>query len=593
MKHLNQFQSFAKQNKKRVITKNEAVIYTRVSGSQQEDNTSLESQKIQCTQYATRLNLDIIEYFGGTYESAKTDDRKQFQKMITYVKKKRIAFIIVYSIDRFSRAGASAITIVEELKKIGINVLSVTQPVDVETSTGMFFQNLNLLFSKYDNDQRRDKTIMGMRQRLLNGYWMGKAPLGYVNKRDKNNTPIIVQDENASTIRNIFLWKVNEGLTNTQIVERLKIHGIKMFRQHITKIFKNPVYCGLIAHNLLEGEIIEGKHKPIVSQEMFLKASGLQLNNPHNYKQHKTNNNLPLKGGFIKCDKCNRALTGYVVKKKNIHYYKCGTKRCCTNKSAKALNNQFAEILNTYKIDQRLIAPLKKQLKNTFEYFTSSNKDNTASLKHKLKKMNEKLETIEERYAIGEIDGRLYEKFSNKYKEEIKEVEQEIKKTSLEKSNLDDYIEKSLQLSCNLQNVWNLGSYTEKQKLQNLLFPHGIVYNKENDSCRTTEPNSVLELISSLSITFDKNKKGQNNKKVTLSHSVPKMGVEPTRSNEHMALNHACLPIPALRYLCFVKIKKVKQMLNSFCDLAGARTQDPLLKREMLYQLSYQVKRPL
>ena len=25
------------------------------------------------------------------------------------------------------------------------------------------------------------------------------------------------------------------------------------------------------------------------------------------------------------------------------------------------------------------------------------------------------------------------------------------------------------------------------------------------------------------------------------------------------------------------------------CDRAGARTQDPLLKREMLYQLSYQV----
>ncbi len=28
-----------------------------------------------------------------------------------------------------------------------------------------------------------------------------------------------------------------------------------------------------------------------------------------------------------------------------------------------------------------------------------------------------------------------------------------------------------------------------------------------------------------------------------------------------------------------------------FCDLAEARTQDPLLKREMLYQLSYQVFR--
>ncbi len=30
--------------------------------------------------------------------------------------------------------------------------------------------------------------------------------------------------------------------------------------------------------------------------------------------------------------------------------------------------------------------------------------------------------------------------------------------------------------------------------------------------------------------------------------------------------------------------------LRLMCDLAGARTQDHLLKREVLYQLSYQVK---
>ena len=28
---------------------------------------------------------------------------------------------------------------------------------------------------------------------------------------------------------------------------------------------------------------------------------------------------------------------------------------------------------------------------------------------------------------------------------------------------------------------------------------------------------------------------------------VPRMGVEPTRPNGHMALNHACLPVPAPR----------------------------------------------
>jgi site-specific DNA recombinase len=348
MKNLTQFQSFAKQHKQKVIRNSNAVIYTRVSGAKQEDNTSLENQKIQCTSYASRFKLNISSYFGGTYESAKTDDRKEFSKMITYVKRNKISFIIVYSIDRFSRAGASTISKVEELKKLGINVLSVTQPVDVETSTGMFFQNLNLLFSKYDNDQRRDKTVMGMRQRLINGYWMGKAPLGYKNTRNENNIAVIALDDKAKIIRNIFLWKVNEGLTNTQIVERLQKQGFKLLRQSVTKIFKNPVYCGLVAHNLLDGKIIEGKHPAIVSKELFLKANELQAKNPHNYKQFKVNNDLPLRGGFLKCEKCKKAMTGYNVKRIDVHYYKCRTKGCSSNRNANALNSQFVKILSTH-----------------------------------------------------------------------------------------------------------------------------------------------------------------------------------------------------------------------------------------------------
>jgi DNA invertase Pin-like site-specific DNA recombinase len=46
----------------------------------------------------------VMEYFGGTFESAKSDERKEFQKMLTYVKRnKEIDTIIVYSYDRFSR----------------------------------------------------------------------------------------------------------------------------------------------------------------------------------------------------------------------------------------------------------------------------------------------------------------------------------------------------------------------------------------------------------------------------------------------------------------------------------------------------------
>ena len=67
---------------------------------------------------------------------------------------------------------------------------------------------------------------------------------------------------------------------------------------------------------------------------------------------------------------------------------------------------------------------------------------------------------------------------------------------------------------------------------------------------------------------WDKKKREEN-----LALFVPRVGLEPTRPNGHMALNHACLPISAPGR-CMT--------LQRRCDPAGTRTQDPLIKSEML-----------
>jgi site-specific DNA recombinase len=89
---MNQFeliQSFAK-GKASDNTKQRgrnAVIYTRVSTKEQADtNQSLETQKKYCLQYALKHELNVLGFFGGTYESAKTDERNEFNRMIRSVK---------------------------------------------------------------------------------------------------------------------------------------------------------------------------------------------------------------------------------------------------------------------------------------------------------------------------------------------------------------------------------------------------------------------------------------------------------------------------------------------------------------------------
>ncbi|WP_367182310.1 recombinase family protein [uncultured Aquimarina sp.] len=523
MSNLDLFQGFAKQNNSKIIRNNKAVIYTRVSNVKQKENTSLESQKQLCEDFAKQNGYDVCVYFGGIYESAKTDDRKAYKEMLVYVKRKKITNIIVYSLDRYSRTGGLAIATVESLKKKGIRVLSIAQNVDSDTPTGTFMQGFHLLYSRYDNDIKSTNTVRGMRHRLLNGYFMGVAPLGYRNIRNEKNKPIIVHSDQAPLIKKAFLWKANEEITNVEIINRLEKLGLKTYKQQLSKIFRNPVYCGLITSSLIEGKVVKGIHKPIVSEKIFLKVNGI---NKQKSKHNIQNENLPLKG-FTTCASCGSPLTGFIVKAKGIYYYKCKTNGCSCTRNSGVLHSHFKDILSAYQIDQKFIAPLKTQLKYTFEYLNKTEKDDKPLLKNSLKTIKQKIEKIQERHVLGEIEPDLYRKFKEKFNLEKEEIEQEIKNSGSLSSNLSFYIENSVKLFSNLHKIWELSDYSTKQKLQKLLFPEGIVYNRENDQVQTSKVNSIMELIRCLSEILMKNKSGQNSNFEYLSTCVTQEGFKP------------------------------------------------------------------
>src|SRR5690606_38168941 len=113
---LEDFKSFAPKDNRIRVSGKDTVIYTRVSHHSQEDNTSLESQKKYCEQFAEKKGLNVVAYFGGTYESAKTDDRAEFKRMLKFIKQsKNISHVVVYSYERFSRSGVGGAKIADDL----------------------------------------------------------------------------------------------------------------------------------------------------------------------------------------------------------------------------------------------------------------------------------------------------------------------------------------------------------------------------------------------------------------------------------------------------------------------------------------------
>lgn len=491
METLKNFRAFVKKgDTQSKESNNHAVIYTRVSTKEQaENNLSLDTQKKYCQEFAEKQKLIIRGYFGGTYESAQTDERREFKNMLAFVRKNSVSHIVVYSIDRFSRSGAGAIGIIAELSKKGILVLSVTQPTDPKTSMGAFYQNIQLVFSQYDNEQRRAKCITGMKERLSRGYWVGKAPLGYCHIHDANNKPVVAISEQGKLLQKSFLWKVHERLTNTEITKRLKALGLNVSKQRLTEVFRNPFYCGIITHGLLKEPIV-GSHEPLVSQELFLKANQIVNKVPHDYKHQVVNDDLPLKR-FIKCKHCGVPFTGYFVKNKGKHYYKCNNSNCKSNISKDKLHELFRQLLVNFRIDEKLIEPLKIQLKYVFEHFCKVDTGEYAVLRKRFCEIEQRIEKLKERFAIGELDKALYDQFLDKFSEEKESVSQTI--NSLNGGDeLVDFMAYAIGVFQNLFILWENGNYEQKQRLQTFLFPDGLLYSKAGNSFTLSTANPLL-----------------------------------------------------------------------------------------------------
>ena len=504
------FDSFAKGKQQKQVTKSkECVIYTRVSGKDQVDNLSLGTQLKACTAYAEKFGYEIMAQFGGTYESAENDERKQFMAMLSFVKKYKgkISAILVYSLERFSR-NDNSIWLSGELRRLGIEIISVTQPIDTSNASGQMQQKLLFLFGEFDNQLRKQKCTAGIREMLFRGDWPTSPPLGFDIDRSGNKRKIVVNAK-GRLLRQAFEWKAYENVSNEVIRDRLANRGLKLIHQRISEIFRNPFYCGLMVHNMLDGKVVEGNHEKLVPKELFLKVNGLLNNISHGFSVNEENVDIPLKR-FMVCAHCGKPLSGYLARKKNIYYYKCKTKACCNNKNANDLNKRFEKILEFFKVDTAIdfLELLKNQVVATFNQLTKNKEADSLELRKSYDQIKNKVDRLEERYIEEEVSKELYSKYYEKYSQEKNEIEQSLMALANKSSNLVKCVELALEYATQLPSKWVSGDYHTKQQLQSLLFPKGMSYDKKNDKVRTNEINFVFLYIAYFQQIILKKKRG-------------------------------------------------------------------------------------
>ena len=508
-KHHN-LQDFAKKPKQTKWRSGNIIVnYTRVSDHSQFDNTSLETQKKDSISFAELRSLIIKAFFGGAVESAKNDERKEFKKMLDFVKKdKSISAILVYSYERFSRSEHAA-DLSRELGKIGVKVLSVIQEVDVTSAAGRLQQNIFYAFGNYDNELRREKTTRGMIENLRNGYWVGPVPIGYTNLKRKEKAKYheyVINDEGRILIQ-AFKWKAEGNLNNLEIAAKIKKLGSSIRYKHLHRILSNPFYCGYITHALIPGEIIKGKHTPLISEKFFEKANIPEIASTHKGISRKSKfQELALKR-FVKEAETGNTFTGYI--KKGIFYYKTRGKDSPFNMRADKLNDLFSATLADYCVDKSVSTVIEKKVFDIINEKLKDEHQESTIIKDKLKEIQAKKLKLEQRFINEEIPLDLYKKYNEKYNIEEQELKQQVGNYLEISSNLENAIKKGFKIAQNIGQLWVSSDFDNKTKLQKLVFPEGIAYDRQKNKFRTFRVNTIFSLIADVARVSEAKKIGQ------------------------------------------------------------------------------------
>lgn len=535
MSNLTAFSQFGNYSKNANVKVSDqaAIFYTRVSSKEQADhNLSLDIQRKTIEDYAQRSNLKVLDYFGGTYESAKTDGRKEFMRMLEFIRthKGKVSHVLVYTLDRFSRTGGAAIKLAEDLRnKYGVTVFAVTQPADTSNPSGVLQQSIHFIFSQYDNQLRKQRAVAGMKEKFDKGIWVTRPPQGYDIVKTNGQRKIVINEEGRK-LKKAFIWK-SEGMKNDEILLKLRAMGVKMYKQQLSRIFQKPFYCGIINHGLLEGKIVEGEHEKMISQEVFLKINNIHINTPgYGVPHQREQDAIPLKV-FIKCDTCHKPFTGYVVKAKSLWYYKCRTDGCKCNKSAKQMHELFEQLLSLYCIQEGQIDRFTAILLEEYHEINKESLELEKILTGQLRELNKRIDDLEEsRYVLKEMSQETFQKFYTRYNKEIENIAKQLTECKQSISNPEEAIKNALILSSKLATVWHSSDIGNKEKLQKLLFPEGIIYDRKNVAFRTGKVNEIFKRIADLSGNTGTNEKGTNHHKYDLSLSADQTGLEPATS---------------------------------------------------------------
>ena len=328
------------------LTPKRAVSYIRVSTREQaqrggsEEGFSLPAQREANKRKAQSMGALVVKEFADRGESARSANRPELQKMLAYLKEDGgIDYVIVHKLDRLARNRADDVEINRAFEEAGVRLVSTSENID-QTPGGMLLHGIMSSIAEFYSRNLANEVIKGMGEKARNGGTLGKAPLGYVNvrARDENGREVRtveLDQERAPLLRLAFSEYATGNWTVSQLAKHLNTLGLSIpptprrcakpiTTTRLHKILRHPYYKGTIS---FQGVEYPGAHEPLVDEETWSQVQAML--DSHRYGERQRIHNHFLKSTVV-CGQCGARLSVQNAKnsKGTIYPYFVCARRC-------------------------------------------------------------------------------------------------------------------------------------------------------------------------------------------------------------------------------------------------------------------------
>lgn len=228
-----------------------ALIYVRVSTEEQaEKGYSLEGQTEDCRSRAMALGYSAEETLVLADEaSGAVLDRPGLSRLRQLVAAKPAPeVVILYDPDRLARKLAHQLLITEEIvkRKITLEFVNFTWN---NTPEGRMFYQLRGMFSEFEREKIRERTIRGRMTKLTHYGKLSYDPRLYGYRFDTEQDVLLPHPQEAETVARMFAWAA-EGESASAIARRLAAEGVaaprgsRWYGSTVSRILRNPSYLG-------------------------------------------------------------------------------------------------------------------------------------------------------------------------------------------------------------------------------------------------------------------------------------------------------------------------------------------------------------